>query len=136
MIQVIAGEKGSGKTKKMISLANDFVTQSKGHVIYIGNSSEVMYDLNSSIRLIDLSKVPISSVDSFIGFIYGIISEDYDIECAYIDNLNSIAKNDDETAELFAAVKKISTQYNVSFVLGIRHPKDKLPDIEIEYIAV
>lgn len=136
MIQVIAGEKGSGKTKKMISLANDFVSQSKGHVIYIGNNSEVMYDLNSSIRLIDLSKIPLSSVDSFIGFIYGIISEDYDIECAYIDNLNSIVKNDDATVELFAAVKKISDEYNVKFVLGVKSPKDKLLDIEIEYIAV
>ena len=88
MIQVIAGDKGSGKTKKMISLANECLTDSKGHVIFLSNTSEAMYELNSSIRLINTSEFPISSVDSLVGFIYGIISEDYDVEYAYIDNIN------------------------------------------------
>lgn len=136
MIQIIAGEKGSGKTKKMIAYANEFVEQSKGNVIYLSNNSETMYELNSTIRLIDTSQFPISSVDSFIGFIYGIISEDYDIECAYIDNINCITKDEETTLNFVNAIKVISERYNIKFVLGIKASKDKLPNIEIEYIAV
>jgi hypothetical protein len=136
MIHVIAGEKGSGKTKKMIANANEFVIQSKGHVVYLSNNSETMYELSSSIRLIDTSQFPISSVDSFIGFIYGIISEDYDIECAYIDNISCITKDEETITSFVEALKVISEKYNIKFVLGIRTPKHELPDIEIEYIAV
>jgi hypothetical protein len=136
MIHVIAGEKGSGKTKKMIASANEFVIQSKGHVVYLSNNSETMYELNSSIRLIDTSQFPISSVDSFIGFIYGIISEDYDIECAYIDNINCITKDEETTVKFIEAIKLISEKYEIKFVLGIKAPKSKVSDIEIEYIAV
>ena len=136
MIQIIAGEKGSGKTKKMIAYANEFVTQAKGHVIYLSNNSEAMYALSSSIRLIDTSQFPISSVDSFIGFIYGIISEDYDIECAYIDNVNCITKDEETIVKFVEALKVISEKHNIRIVLGIKATKDKLPDIEIEYIAV
>lgn len=136
MIQIIAGEKGSGKTKRMIAYANEFVSQSKGHVIYLSNNSETMYELNSSIRLIDTSQFPVSTVDSFIGFVYGIISEDYDIECAYIDNINCITKDEESTVKFIEALKVISEKYNIKFVLGIKAPKEKFPDIEIEYIAV
>jgi hypothetical protein len=95
-----------------------------------------MYELNSSIRLIDISQFPISSVDSFVGFIYGIISEDYDMECAYIDNVNSIINDDNAIEAFFNAVKKIADKHDTKFVLGIKSQKDKLPDMEIEYIAV
>lgn len=137
MIQVIAGEKGSGKTKKMVLLANDSVNESKGHIIYISNNSEVMYDLNSSIRLIDISHFPITNTDSFTGFIYGIISEDYDVECIHIDNLNSIIKDEEESIHGFISnVKKITENHGVKFVLGMKSSFARLDNMNIEYVAV
>lgn len=136
MIQVIAGEKGSGKTKRMIANANECIAQSKGHVIYLGNNSEAMYELNSSIRLIDTSQFLISSVDMFIGFVYGTISEDYDIECIYIDNVNCLTKDEGAILKFVEALKGIAEKFEIKFVLGIKAPKDRLPDIEIEYVAV
>ena len=136
MIQVIAGDKGSGKTKKMISLANECVTDSKGHVIFLSNTSEAMYELNSSIRLINTSEFPISSVDSLVGFIYGIISEDYDVEYAYIDNINCIGKEESIMLKFVESLKAISEKYKIKFVLGVKAEKRILPNLEIEYIAV
>jgi chromosomal replication initiation ATPase DnaA len=136
MIQVIAGDKGSGKTKKMISLANECLTDSKGHVIFLSNTSEAMYELNSSIRLINTSEFPISSIDSFVGFIYGIISEDYDVEYAYIDNINCIGKEEGIMLKFVEALRGISEKYKIKFVLGVKAEKRMLPDLEIEYIAV
>lgn len=101
MIQVLAGEKGSGKTKRLITMANELVSDLKGHVVYVSTNMESIFDLNSSIRLIDVSQFPISSVDSFVGFIYGILSEDYDIECIVVDNLNNILKEDNVSLPRF-----------------------------------
>jgi thymidine kinase len=136
MIQVIAGDKGSGKTKKMIALANECVTESKGHVIFLSNNSEAMYELNSSIRLINTSEFPISSIDSLVGFIYGIISEDFDVECAFIDNINCIGKEESIILKFVEALRVISEKYKIKFVLGVKAEKRNLPDLEIEYIAV
>jgi hypothetical protein len=137
MIQVLTGEKGAGKTKKMISLANDLVSCSKGHVVYVSNNSEGMFELSSGIRLIDVSQFPISSLDSLIGFLYGIISEDYDIEAVFIDNLNVILHEDSDVIyKFFDSIKVISEQYNIRFITGVKGASNKLPELEVEYIAV
>jgi energy-coupling factor transporter ATP-binding protein EcfA2 len=137
MIQVLTGEKGSGKTKKMISLANELAAESKGHVVYISNNSESMFELNQNIRLNDISQFPISSLESFVGFLYGIISEDYDIESIFIDNLNVILNEDNETiCRFFEHASEISGKFNVRFITGVKGSSSKLPELEVEYIAV
>ena len=35
MIQVILGDKGSGKTKRLIDLANDALKQEHGNIIFV-----------------------------------------------------------------------------------------------------
>lgn len=137
MVQVITGEKGSGKTKKLISLANDLISQSKGHIIYISNSSENIFDLNSSVRLVDISQFPVSSIELFTGFIFGIISEDYDIESILIDNLNSILKeNDDHLNDFVKNANYISGKFGINFILGFKGKSEKIPDLDVKYIAV
>jgi archaellum biogenesis ATPase FlaH len=137
MIQVLTGEKGSGKTKKMISLANELALESKGHLIYISNNLEGMFELNQSIRLNDVSQFPISSLDSFIGFLYGLISQDYDTECIFIDNLNMILQeNNDAICEFFEYARDISNKYNVKFITGVKGQSLEMPELELEYIAV
>ncbi|QCX34596.1 hypothetical protein FDN13_13285 [Caloramator sp. E03] len=137
MIQLLAGEKGSGKTKRLINIANEIALESKGHVVYISTNLEGIFDLNSSIRLIDVSNFPISSIDSFVGFIYGIISEDYDIECIVIDNLSNILMNCNENLpRFFELVKNIGENYGIRFIAGIRGSTETLPKLEAEYIAV
>lgn len=137
MIQVLTGEKGSGKTKKMISLANELALKSKGHIIYISDNLEGMFELNQSIRLNDISQFPISSLDSFVGFLYGLISQDYDTECIFIDNLNMILKeNNEEIYEFFEYARDISNKFNVKFITGVKGASFKIPELELEYIAV
>ena len=53
MIKVIAGPKGSGKTKAFIEDINQAVSQAKGNVVCIEKSNRLMFDLDKSIRLID-----------------------------------------------------------------------------------
>lgn len=137
MIQVLAGEKGSGKTKKLFSIANELASESKGHLVYISNCSEGMFELNPSIRLIDTSQFPISSFDSFTGFIYGVISQDYDIEVILIDNLSNILKEDKNSLSSFLEfAKKISNDYSIKFILGVKGKGNEFENNMVEYIAV
>lgn len=137
MIQVLTGEKGSGKTKKMISLANELDLQSKGHIIYISDNLEGMFQLNQNIRLNDISQFPISCLDSFVGYLYGLISQDYDTECIFIDNLNMILKENNEAiCKFFEYTKDMSNKFNVKFVIGVKGASFTIPEIELEYIAV
>jgi archaellum biogenesis ATPase FlaH len=137
MIQVLAGEKGSGKTKKLFSIANELSSESKGHLIYISTNSEGIFELSPSIRLIDVSQFPISSFDSFQGFIYGMISQDYDIEVILIDNLTCILKDDAQSLSNFLDfAKKVSEGYNIKFILGIKGNAQESVENKVEYIAV
>jgi Tfp pilus assembly pilus retraction ATPase PilT len=137
MIQVLTGEKGSGKTKKMVSLANDLVSQANGHVVYISNNSEVMFELNSNVRLIDVSQFPITSDEMFSGFLYGIISQDYDIDAIFIDNLNTILKEKAEYIEsILNAARDISLEHNINLYFGLRNAAKNMEQPEVEYIAV
>lgn len=121
MIQVLTGQKGSGKTKKMITIANDLLNQTKGHVVYISNNTETMYDLHSGIRLISLMDMPITNIDSFIGFLYGVVSEDFDIEYVLIDNLNNILVDPDtDYHSVIEKINDLSHKCNINFYCGLR----------------
>ena len=49
MIQVILGDKGSGKTKRLIDLANDALKQEHGNIIFVDDDKRYMYDLRHEI---------------------------------------------------------------------------------------
>ena len=45
MVTLLIGHKGSGKTKKLISLANEAVTKSTGNVVVIEKGAKLTYDV-------------------------------------------------------------------------------------------
>lgn len=88
MVKVLVGHKGSGKTKMMIDLANQQVEKASGSVIFINKNSRLTTDLNYRIRVVCMEEyAQITDSDEYIGFIYGIISSDHDIETIYIDSI-------------------------------------------------
>ncbi len=68
MIQVFCDQRGSGKTKAMINMANEEVKFREGNIVYIDEDNSAMFQLNSEIRLIDSSEFKINSCESFYGF--------------------------------------------------------------------
>ena len=88
MVKLLIGHKGSGKTKQMIDLANTQAQNSNGSVIFINKNSRLMLDLSYMIRVICMEDfTEITNSDEYIGFLYGIISLDSDIETIYIDSI-------------------------------------------------
>ncbi len=54
MITLLIGKKGSGKTKKLIELANEAVQNSNGNVVVIEKGLKLTYDISHKARLVGL----------------------------------------------------------------------------------
>ena len=137
MVQIIAGEKGKGKTKYLLDKANAAIKESTGSIVYLDKSSKHMYELNNKIRLINVKEYPITSCEAFIGFICGIISQDHDLEAMYLDSFLKLAglEGEDITATL-AELDQISTKYHVNFVLSVSMDGEELPESAKDMVLV
>jgi hypothetical protein len=128
MVKLVIGKKGTGKTKMMIDLANDSVEKIKGNIIFINKNNRVIYDLKHDIRMINMGEyAELDNADEYIGFLYGIISSDHDIELIFIDSI--LRQCQIEVADLPKILEKIrviSHKYNTEFVVSISAETDEL----------
>lgn len=136
MVQIIAGEKGEGKTKILIDLANESVSTSDGDIIYIDDDVRHIYDLNHKIRFVEVAEFPLANYRELIGFIYGILSQNSDITKVFIDGIFKIVKTlgDEDLIKLTSRLNSMSEKYNIDFVMaGNINPAD-LPKEVQQYI--
>ena len=134
MIKLIYGNRGSGKSIRMIDMANDSVKTCEGDVVYVGFDSSFVLNLNHEIRYINTEEYKISTKDMMYGFICGILAEDYDIKEIYVDNFLKIAhvKQLEEALDLFNSVKKLSEKYDFTLYITISG-EDPIPKELVEY---
>ncbi|SHJ76850.1 hypothetical protein [Paramaledivibacter caminithermalis] len=136
MISILASSKGTGKTKKIISLANEEVKKAKGNVIFVDDDKRHMYDLKHDLRFISMDEYPTSNVDEFFGFLCGIISNDYDIDKIYIDGLLKVMdSNCNEIPKLVSKLEKLSDKYEIDFFMTISCRKDQLSEDLHKYLV-
>lgn len=138
MVKVLVGNKGTGKTKKMVELANDSCESAKGSIIFINKNTRLIYDLNYKIRVICMEDfVHITNEDEYIGFLFGIISSDNDIETVYLDGVMRHADIEIEHIPSFVAkIKEISNDYGIDFVVSISAELEDLVNVDFEGIEV
>ncbi|MCI7145512.1 MAG: ATP-binding protein [Clostridiales bacterium] len=134
MVKLLIGHKGSGKTNQMIQLANDCVSNSDGSVIFINKNHRLMYELSYRIRVICMEEYEhITNIDEYIGFIYGIISSDHDIDTIFID---SILKHADvslgDLPEFIDRLKAISKLYDVNFTVSVSAEREEMIGVDFE----
>lgn len=139
MIQIIAGEKGKGKTKLLLEKVNREVLAANGNVVYLDKSNKHMYELSNKIRLINVKDYLVEDYHEFLGFICGIISQDHDLEKVYLDSFLKIGCLEESTGELENVLKKlnrISEVFKVDFVLSVSLNKESLPQSYQDSIIV
>ena len=136
MVQILAGEKGEGKTKILIDLANESVSTSDGDVIYIDDDKRHIYDLNHMIRFVEVSEFPLANYRELIGFIYGIFSQNSDITKVFVDGIFKIVQSlgNEDLIKLVARLDSMSKAYNVDFVLAGNVDPAELPKEVEQYI--
>lgn len=137
MIQIFCASKGSGKTKRLVELANRKLADSKGNSVFIDVDTRLMMQLRSRIRLVSTKEFNVLDLDGFYGMICGLISRDYDIENIYIDSfLNTDKYPLKEENKLFERLKELTIKYNVNMFINVDCDDiDDIPDIAKEYVA-
>ena len=129
MIQIIAGEKGKGKTKILIEKVNTEIKTAKGDVVYIDKNNKHMYELSNKIRLINVKDYLIDNNDEFLGFLCGIISCDHDLQAIYLDSFLTIGFVDnDNINQVFDKLNLISSQFKINLCISISLNYDQIPD--------
>ncbi len=126
MIKFVSGPRGTGKTKKLIKMANRDAEQIDGDVVFIDVDNSHMLDLNHKVRYINAMEYNIDNIDTFRGFLCGIIAENYDVEKVYIDGLHKIL--DVTSEELRSLIKRKIHKYSIAFVISIDSDLVKLTD--------
>ena len=129
MIKVFYGEKGMGKSKMMVDLANEHAGNKKGDVVFIDDSNDLMLKLKHQIRFTDVSVYPVDGADQFFAFICGMISQNYDIESIFIDGLTYITKADIYSLEnFFENISSLNKKYGIKFIFSINGKPETMPD--------
>ena len=138
MVRLLIGHKGSGKTKQMIDLANEAVEQANGSIIFINKNQRLMFDLKYAIRVICMEDFEhVTNSDEYIGFLYGVISSDHDIETIFID---SILKHADfkltDLPQFIDRLKDISKNYGMDFVVSVSADKEEMIGVNFDGVEI
>ena len=139
MIQVILGDKGSGKTKRLIDLTNDALKSEHGNIIFIDDDKRYMYDLRHEIRFVDASEYPVAykcSASEFLAFLCGMLSANFDLSLIAVDAFKKLVKTpltDIDMEKFFENLEKLSAAHNCSFVLSISISEDEVPEFIRKY---
>lgn len=119
MIHIIYGKKGSGKSKRLLDMANAEVESASGNIVYLDDNNRCMYDLKHEVRFINLADYSINNFDKLYGFVCGILSRDFDISSVYIDGLKKMTrKEDDDVEKLLKKFDKVFGDINAYLVIS------------------
>ena len=137
MVQILAGEKGEGKTKKLIAMANEAGKSANGSVVFVDDDNSRMYDLHYSVRFVDTPKFIMEDPQVFRGFVCGILSQNSDIEKIYIDGLNHIVDkvSDADFVKFIEELEKTSAEAETDMIMIISHKQDLLPAEVQKYLV-
>ena len=137
MVQILAGEKGEGKTKKLIAMANEAGKSANGSVVFADDDNSRMYDLHYSVRFVDTPKFIMEDPQVFRGFVCGILSQNSDIEKIYIDGLNHIVDkvSDADFVKFIEELEKTSAEAETDMIMIISRKQDLLPAEVQKYLV-
>ncbi len=135
MITLLTGKKGSGKTKKLIELANKAVDTSKGSVVVIEKGLKMTYDIPHEARLVDSDAFHIAGADELFGFVSGICAGNYDVTDILIDRTLKIIDAEPSALDhLVENFKDLSKTANVNLVFSVSAADEEVPAALQEFI--
>ena len=137
MIEIICGEKGKGKTKFLLEKVNKAVDSISGNIVYIDKDSDKRFDISNKIRLVNISEYEIYDSHEMMGFLCGILSQDYDLEEIFLDSFMQLGNLKEEDVEgAIVKLKEISDRLNVNFVVSLSMSSSKLSDFVKSFVVV
>ena len=121
MVRLIMGEKGTGKTKKLIELINASAAEENGNVVCIEAKSTMTFDIHYHVRLISADEYQITTYEGLRGFVSGLYAGNYDISQVFIDNLFKTVGTDvdAETEKFLNWLDVFGERNNIKFTVTI-----------------
>ena len=129
MIKIIAGEKGTGKTAKLVDDINTAARQDN-NIVCIERGNRLDQLLKPNVRLVNMKEYPNEGFDQLLAFIAGICSKDYDLTHIYIDSIFKVA-NEDGMDNLESFITKLDAFLKdtpVTAMIILSGKVDDLPD--------
>ena len=127
MIQVIAGKKGSGKTKRLIDLTNA--------TAFLDDDNRYMFDVDHKVRFINAEDYHIRNADMFIGFLCGILSSNFDVGTIFIDAFLKLVHMElADTEPIVKVLAELGAKHDVDFVLSLSADPEELPVFYKQYL--
>ena len=129
MVKVIIGEKGTGKTAKLIDAVNAAEAASKGNIVFINKGDRHIFDLTHRVRIVDSVDYYITNYDEFYGLVCGILSQNYDISTIFIDSITKIVNKDlDAMVACLDKLDKVSTEHGAELMVIVSLKEDEAPE--------
>ncbi len=133
MIKLIIGNKGSGKTKKLIDLVNNTAASSDGNVVCVELGDTLTFSLSHKVRLIDVKNYTISGYNEYYALLCGVCAGNHDVTHVFGDATLRIGnRNYDELAAFLARVEELSKQNDVEFIFTVSCDESELPAAVLE----
>ena len=119
MVKLIAGKKGSGKTKNLIEAIHTAEKESKGNVVAIQYGSSLNIDIYHKIRLINIEDYKVSGYNDMYGFVAGLLASNYDTTDLFIDGtLRIVGRDLDEVGKMLDRIAAIAENVNIVFTIS------------------
>lgn len=119
MVKIIAGKKGSGKTKNLIEAIHTAEKESKGNVVAIQYGSSLNIDIYHKIRLINIEDYKVSSYEDMYGFVAGMLASNYDITDIFVDGtLRIVGRDLENVAKMCDRIAAITENTKVIFTIS------------------
>lgn len=135
MVYLIIGKKGTGKTKKLVKLAQEALHSATGHVVFIDDDKRCMSELNYKIRFINTKDFELCSADELFGFVSGMIAGNYDTQKIFIDGLYKITDLNDGSVEVFLSkLDRLCSKNDIDAYISISTTSENLSENARKYI--
>ena len=140
MIQIILGDKGSGKTKRLIDRVNESLKNEHGDIIFIDDDKRYMYDLRHEIRFVDASEYPVGhkcQASEMLGFICGMLSANFDLSLIAMDAFMKLVRtplDDPEMKVFFEKLEALSEAHHCNFLISVSAPAESVPEYIQKYV--
>lgn len=134
MLNVIIGEKGTGKTKKLIDWVHQAEEKTDGSVVLINKGDRHVFDVTHRVRLVNTDEFNVNTYNSLYGMVCGMISQNYDIKHIFIDSVTKIAGGTELLTQFLDEVNAVTDKLGIEVVVVISMAEDAAPDGVKKYV--
>ncbi len=125
MIKLIIGNKGSGKTKKLIDLVNTAAKNSPGSVVCVEKGDALTFSVAREVRLIDVESYGISGYDEYYAMLCGIAASNHDITHIFGDATKKIGGGLEGLDKFLA---RVDANKDIEYIFTVSCDEADLPE--------